>query len=212
MLEHPKALCTFGTYYDKLNKNTERENHKDGTMGNQQERFNLELAWLAGIIEGEGWVSLAIISSLKKNKVKYPAFHPSIGVTNTDLLMIEKIEAIFKALELKYRKQIRLSKIYSDGILRKTRIELSVFSRQYITKLANSILPYMYGEKKKRMQKLFEFYKIRDTKPKRGINSKYGAEEFALYEELYSYKGKRTSRLKILNDYTLNAVKGDDIV
>jgi len=31
-----------------------RENQKDGTMGNQQERFDLDLAWLTGIIEGEG--------------------------------------------------------------------------------------------------------------------------------------------------------------
>jgi len=214
MLETPKASCTFWTLTDILiNYKYERENHEDETMGNQQERFNLELAWLAGIIEGEGWISLTMVSSEKRNKSKLPAFRPLIGVTNTDLLMIEKIEEIFKLLGLKFRKQIRLSGLGSDGIFRKTRIELSVFSRQYITKLANLILPYMHGEKKNRINKLFDFYKVRDSKPKAGINSKYGPEEFAIYKDLYGYKGNRTSRLKILNDYTLNTMKiGDDIV
>ena len=213
MLETPKASYTFRTTCDIIIDMFGRENYEDGTMDNQQERFELDLAWLAGIIEGEGWVSLAIVRSLQKNKKYYPAFLPNIGVVNTDEKLMSKVEEIFNNLKLVYRKQTRESYIGSDNISRKKKWELSVASRINVINLANAILPYMYGVKKERILKLFDFYKVRDTKPKNaGRKSTYGPEEYEIYKSLYSYKGK--SRSKILNDYTLNTFepKSEDIV
>lgn len=204
MLETPKAFCTFRTSNDIINiYHLRRENWKDKTMGNQQERFEFDLAWLAGVIEGEGWISLTIVRSLKRSGKVYPAFVALIGVVNTDKVLMDKVKEIFDKLGLKYRKQTIGAYIGKDGSSRKTKWEFSVCSKQNILKLANSILPHMFGEKKNRIHKLFEFYKIRESKPKAGIKSAYGQEELDIYNSLYSYKGK--SQSKIPNDYTLSA-------
>lgn len=206
MLEPPKASCTFRTTYDIIKKYSfKRENYEDTTMDNQQERFDLDLAWLAGIIEGEGWISLTIVNSLKRNKKHLPAFVPQIGVVNTDEKLMEKAREVWDKLKLKYRKQIVEAYIGTDGINRKKKWQMSVSSKDSITKLSNAILPYMHGIKKDRINKIFEFYKIRESKPKSGKNSTYGIEEYEIYKSLYSYKGKNKS--KILNDYTLEFEK-----
>lgn len=175
-------------------------------MGNQQERFDLELSWLAGIIEGEGWISLSMIKSLKKSGKYYVAFSGNIGMTNTDFVIINKVEEIFNKLELKYRLQERPAHVGKDGSSRKAKKEISVYSKQYVIKLANSIYPYMVGEKKNRVLKLFQFYKIRESKPRAGINSIYGKEELDIYHSLYSYRGK--TRSEIPNDYTFGVPFG----
>ena len=177
-------------------------------MGNQQERFDLDLSWLAGIIEGEGWISLALIKSLKRNGKYYPAFTGNIGMTNTDFILIDKVESIFKVLELKYRYQERPAHVGKDGATRKAKKEISVYSKQYVEKLGNAILPYMHGQKRDRVIKLFEFYRIRESKPRSGINSTYGPEEYEIYKSLYSYRGK--SRSEIPNDYTFGVPLNED--
>lgn len=173
-------------------------------MGNQQERFDLDLAWLAGLIEGEGWVSLIYYKSNQKNGSYTPALKGNIGVVNCDLIIMDKIKSIFDILGIKYRYNFRKACVGSDGISRKEKIELSVESHGSLRKLATTILPFMIGEKKNRLMKILEFLDIREKKGKSGKLSKYGKEEFTLYKEMYSYKGK--SRSKILNDLTLDEI------
>lgn len=202
MLETPKASCTLRTICDIIESYIiGRENHGDVTMDNQQERFDLDLAWLAGIIEGEGWISLALIQTIQKNKSCTSTFMPNIGCTNTDFQLMKKVEEIFNKLELKYRKQERPAFVGSDGRSRKAKIEVSIYAKEYVKKLSNAILPFMHGVKKNRILRLFDFYKIRESKPRSGKNSKYGIEEYEIYKELYGYRGK--TRSKILNDLTL---------
>lgn len=169
-------------------------------MDNQQERFEKRIVWLAGIIEGEGWVTLGKRLVQQKNNKKSIAYTPNIGMTNTDKPIVDEVKNIFEELGLHYRYQTRIGKIGSDGIIRKTRYEISTASSRDIKILAKYILPYIIGEKGKRINKLFDFFSIRDFKGKQGIKSKYGIEEEKIYKELYSFKGK--SRSKILNDYT----------
>lgn len=171
-------------------------------MDNQQERFELELAWLAGIIEGEGWISLILYKSQQKNKTSTIALNANIGMVNCDTKITDQVCLIFQTLNIKYRYQERAAGIGSDGILRKAKTEVSIFNRQDIKKLAPLILPYMIGDKKERLLKVLEFFEIRSKKPVSGPKSKYGKEEFILYKEMYAYKGK--SRSKILNDLTLD--------
>lgn len=173
-------------------------------MGNQQERFDLDLAWLTGLIEGEGWVSLIYYKSNQKNGNYTPALKGNIGVVNCDFIIMDKIRSILEKLEIKYRYNMRKAFIGSDGRSRKAKIELSVESREPLRKLAETIHPFMIGEKKYRVSKIIEFLNLRESKPRSGPTSKYGKEEFLLYKEMYSYKGK--SRSKILNDLTLDEI------
>lgn len=179
-------------------------------MDNQQERFEKRMSWLAGIIEGEGWITLMRRLVHQKNKKKTICFTPNIGMTNCDKFIVNEVKNLFDSLNLHYRFQTRIGKIGSDGILRKTRFEISIASMRDIKTLANRILPYMIGEKKNRVHKLFEYFDVRERKGKKGPNSKYGYEEEKIYKELYSYKGK--SQSKILNDYTPNMQLHEDIV
>lgn len=179
-------------------------------MGNQQERFDLRLAWLAGIIEGEGWVTLGFVKSLKKDKSIYPTYVPNMGLTNTDILMVEEAEDIFKILGIKYRSQLRKAYIGKDGISRKEKKEISVATHESFTILANAIRPFMIGEKKKRLDKVMQFISIRKSKPRRGKGSRYTQDEHDIYLSLFSYKGK-VERSKILNDYTPGSQYSDKI-
>jgi hypothetical protein len=179
-------------------------------MDNQQERFEFDLAWFAGIIEGEGWVSLIIRRSLKKSGKYNPAFIPVIGVVNTDDLIMDKIEYVLNILGVNYFTQKRKSFIGKDNISRKSRREITISSNKNVRILSTNIYPFMIGEKKSRLEKLTQFLDLRDSKPKSGINSGYGEHEFKIYNELYSFKGK--SRSKILNDLTPNTINRDDKV
>lgn len=171
-------------------------------MDNQQERFEKRMAWLAAIIEGEGWITLMKRLVQQKNGKKTICYTPNIGMTNSDKAIVDETRSLFDELELKYRYQTRIGKVGSDGILRKTRYEISIASSRDIKVLATRILPYMIGEKKNRIRKLYDFFEIRSRKGVKGPLSKYGSEEEKIYKELYSYKGK--SRSKILNDYMPN--------
>lgn len=169
-------------------------------MDNQQERFELELAWLAGIIEGEGWISLMLVKSAKKNGISLPAYVPNIGLVNTDLSIVEKAEELFNKLGLKYRKQLRKAYVGSDGASRKEKKEISIATHENFKILAKAIYPFMVGIKKQRIEKVLKFIELRASKPRSGIYSKYTQEEHDIYLSLYSYRGK--SRSKIPNDYT----------
>lgn len=173
-------------------------------MGNQQERLEIDLAWLAALIEGEGWVSLALVKANQKNKEKpTPAFQPNIGVVNTDLQLMDEVIKILSSNNIRFRKNLKKAYVGSDGRSRKEKLEISITIHSEIRKLINLIIPYMRGAKKNRCIKLLEYFLIRDKKPRSGKNAAYGKEEYNIYKELYSYKGNRSSRSRILNDYTL---------
>lgn len=172
-------------------------------MDNQQERFETRLAWLAAIIEGEGWVSLGKALSHQRNGKKTVYYKPQIGVVNCDMLIMEEIKRLLSLLGITYRQQIRVAKIWNDGILRKARCEISFSSVENILKFSSAILPYMIGEKKNRIFRILDFLNIRKEKGK-GSSGKYGEEEESIYKELYSFKGR--SRSKILNDYMPNTI------
>lgn len=172
-------------------------------MDNQQERFDLKLAWLAAILEGEGWVSLALVKSHQKNGKNTPAFQTNIGMVNCDFAIMNEAAMILTVLGITFRRSHRKAFTGSDGRDRKEKIEISVTLHNQIRKLVGHLYPYMIGAKKDRCIKLIEYLDIRSKKPRSGIRAKYGLDEYRIYKELYSYKGKRSSRSKILNDYTL---------
>lgn len=176
-------------------------------MESSKKILDIDLAWLAGIIEGEGWVSLILYKNRQAKGHHTPNFTTNIGMVNCDKAITNKVKFLFDMLGITYRIQHRKAYIGSDGRPRKEKIEISVISHKNIRPLAEAILPFMVGEKKERLNKLLEFLDIRKAKPKTGPNSKYGAEEFEIYKALYSYKGK--SRSKILAEFSQNPIIAD---
>lgn len=171
----------------------------------------MNLSWLAGILEGEGWVSLCLVKSNQKNGKCTPAFSPNLGMVNCDVLIMNEVMRILDSIDVRYRKSFRPPYVGKDGSRRKAKIEVSVTIHSQVRKFIEIIKPYMIGEKKDRCSKIMKFLDIRASKPQVGKNSKYGMEEYNVYKELYSYKGQRSSRSKILNDYTLEFEESNKI-
>lgn len=72
------------------------ENNQDVTMGNQQERpSEAELGWLAGIVDGEGSISLVCNST-------HRSIYPILSITSVNREIVDKCEKIIKKIDVKY--------------------------------------------------------------------------------------------------------------
>lgn len=153
-----------------------------------------DLAWLAGIWDGEGTCSL--YGNREKNgsrKIK-----PRFSMGNTDLGIINRALKIVNMLGVN-------PYIYNRQPKKKQHKACTYFvinKREDITIVLEAILPYMTGEKKEKAKLVLHFCKSRikqKTKNNRNDLAKYTPEELDLYEQsrvLHNNPGP------ILRDYT----------
>ena len=168
-------------------------------MGNQQERLEWEISWLAAFTEGEGWISLAKNSSLQNGK-RYFRFDPNCGISNTAKDLIDECVRILN----KYGVGHQVVKRKGSGIAKGPaldRYEIIMRSMIRSNSFLNLIYTFLIGIKKTRADLVLKFIDLRKSKPKK---SPYGPEEQEIYDKMFSYKGMTQS--KILNDYTPNAL------
>lgn len=95
--------------------------------------LNTQLAYLAGIIDGEGCIYIGTHSSNKQSKVPY--FVTTIQVVNTDMELINWIARIFGGTTSKYTRNQTPKKYRKDPYLWKATGTL-------LTVLCPKILPY----------------------------------------------------------------------
>ena len=153
---------------------------------NQQERLLFEIAWLVGIIEGEGCIGVC-------NNVsgKYRVHSPRISITNSDIELINACVVILKSLGLAYH------------VGRKTRQKefrncwnITIMGHKRVKRFLEATLPFMLGEKRRQAEIILEFTNSRLNTCK-GTNQKaYTQAELQMLEELKRVKSK------ILNDHT----------
>lgn len=72
------------------------DNERDETMGNQQER---SLAWLAGILDGEGTVSIQVYT-LPDGRIRITPF---VAIVNTDEGILQGCREILEEIGVAYR-------------------------------------------------------------------------------------------------------------
>ena len=108
---------------------------------NQQRRLELKLAWLGGIIDGEGMVTAIKRTERKRNQYGYI---PRVSVVNTDLIIINEVVAICKELSLPHYVQSKEGK----GLW-KTKYEVlfNGFTRCKI--VLEIIIPYLISKQKR---------------------------------------------------------------
>ncbi len=70
-------------------------------MDNQQRSLELRLAWLGGIIDGEGTISFASKFSHSSRQNNYH-FRPYVSITNSDMTMVEEIKSILDEIGCGY--------------------------------------------------------------------------------------------------------------
>lgn len=109
---------------------------------------DIRLAWLAGIIDGEG--SISNLDSNRKSR------YYRVTIVNTDNAIIKKVEEIYSDFGIKYRQDIKEVPIDRKPF-RKACYAIMVERRDDVYKLLFLIEPLLIGGKKKRAGNLKRF-------------------------------------------------------
>lgn len=120
---------------------------------NQHGIEETELAWLAGMIEGDGWISIQTYSS-PKSKFKR-AVKPTLGVTNQDARIIQATKEIWNKLGIEG--WIGEASPTASSWSTRTTYVISTSKLSAIQTIIDRILPYLKGEKKARAEIVKEF-------------------------------------------------------
>lgn len=173
-------------------------------MGNQQER---SLAWLAGIVEGEGTISVQVYT-LKDGRVRLTPF---VGVVNTDAEILAEVKTQFAALTVGEKAGPRVCKFQGTNIpCANVRVD-----GESCVAILKAIYPYMIGAKKRNAEVVIKYIDgrkkgllMRDAKG-RLQRVGYSHEEIDLICSIRSHKRAKSSETI---RRAPNVVSGDDIV
>jgi hypothetical protein len=99
-----------------------------------------DLAYFAGIIDGEGWIGLS-----KKFRKPWITYHPCIRVTNTDANIIERVQSIWEALGVgSHLYETTQSPSVPNG---KPVMYIQIQKHQLIKKTLEALMPYLVGKR-----------------------------------------------------------------
>jgi hypothetical protein len=129
----------------------------------------VDLAWLAGIIDGEGNIHNSV-----QVKDDNAYFVPKLRITNTDLRMIKKVSEIYVREDIVFFYALNSVKRYKNKKdTWRNQMEITIASQGGIKKLLSLVLPYLVN--KRRMAELMiETVKWVQAQPYRGRNSVEG--------------------------------------
>lgn len=159
-------------------------------MDNQQERLDMLLHWLAGIIDGEGSITLTVRRE-KKNAFSY---RPRIHITNTDEELIKLCSEILDGFDVQY--YIQRSK--AKSINHRDRIDLIIIGMRRCLK-ALSILEPVLRIKKPQAHVMIMYCLDRLKKPK---NAPIDDDDMRWVNMLSEINKTGVNVFKILRDYT----------
>lgn len=205
MLEHPKA----------------RHNHQgdivSDIMGNQHGTpTETQLAWFAGILEGEGSITLNVRRKEWKGW-KGIGVDLQIQIVNTDGFIIEECSKILAGIigsppRIMNRGAIP-DRMTTDGtVWRQNRamMMVGVARMAHIKLVLDTVMPYMIGEKKARARLMVSFIERRMIA--RGPNTKHGASwydgfDWELVSQFYAISGGKLPDevVGLVRDYTQGA-------
>lgn len=138
---------------------------------------NLELAWLAGIMDGEGTIGL---NKVKKKTPKGYVVSPRIAVANTDKLMIDKVCEILKRYGIKHNVST-----YKDKNIKSAKLvyKLGICSFGNILSVCEKLLPFLVSKREKALL-VVEYIKMRlKVLESCGINDSYDGRELEYYDK-----------------------------
>lgn len=163
-----------------------------------------EIAWLAGILEGEGTVSLAAWVRNEKPSMSNGELQPGcmkIGVNlkfyNTDAGIMAKVSDVLNRLGIQYHLKEREQKPMlrpngegtyggADPMLTVTVGKLGVAYR-----LAKILYPYCYGQKKQRLALVIQYLAQRFAKSGAEKMPPYDVEDLRIVQQFYASHARR---------------------
>lgn len=199
MLEHPKA--------QGASQATILEDEEKSEMDNQQVT-QLEIGWLAGFVDGEGYIGI----SEYKTRRRHPSYSCALQISNTDEAMILRAQNIIQRLGV--NPYIR---IHGHGLRNKPKSKivwvLVVHRMNKLIRILEVIIPHLTGSKKERGDLVFEYCKSRMGTFVPGSHHNVITEREAQIVELCIAKQKRgtseTTRKAQLENSELNRQKSE---
>lgn len=197
----------------------------DITMGNQHGTpTEAQLGWFAGILEGEGSLTLNV-----RNK-KWKGWEGigidlQLQIVNTDGYIIEECANIIKGIigtEPRIMERAPIAdRMTTDGTVwrqNKAMLIVGLSKMVHIKTVVDTIMPYMIGEKKARARIISQFVERRMNR--KGANTKNGSSwydgfDWSLVKSFYAISGGKlpTKVEGLVRDYTQSMdTIHDDIV
>jgi hypothetical protein len=165
------------------------DSFQDETIGNQQESppSKIELAYLAGLIDGEGSFYFTVSHEMKKDK--YRRLIASFSLNNTDKSIVDKAYDICKKLKINLR-----YRHFSAKACKKEVWQVGTYRLANTRKLIIAVLPYLVG-KRERAELMLKFIegRIAHVKASIGLRAAYSDEEIALAEKVKTLNGRGRS-------------------
>lgn len=165
-------------------------------MGNQQGTpTEIEIAWLAGFIEGEGSLSLSAWNRFDEHAGRNPKIAVTIKIYNTDAALIGRCTDILCKLgispHLKEREQRPMLKPDGSGEYKSVdpMLVLTVSKLVCARALLEKLVPHLYGNKRRRAAIMMQYLDRRIEKIERNggnfRNLPYDDAEIELVEAFY---------------------------
>ncbi|MDD5526146.1 MAG: LAGLIDADG family homing endonuclease [Candidatus Omnitrophica bacterium] len=169
---------------------------KDETMDNQQ-ATGLEIGWLAGIYDGEGYLGFS-----RQNAKKVRSVRVDVQLVNCDPDVILKARRILNRIGINpyIRERVHNKKTWSRNYI----LTMSKFAD--VKKFIDTVGECLTGEKKKRAELMIRLINSRIGKTKR---DRYTDEELGIidhyFSKLKSIKIRGNTHTDHLNDYQASA-------
>lgn len=196
MLETPVASGGTGTI-----PGMEPCDNPSGADNEQGSPTEVELAWLAGVFDGEGWIGL---NKQRRSNSSHLRYTGAAVVATTSPKLAERIRDILTRLDVKCYYVETPAKLGADGSWRRHKWNISVSSNKMTARFLSAIRPYLV-EKQNQADLVLEYIAWRAGQPARPgghnqtviLGMKEKAEEVrkALHEDRWSCDPSTTTRL-----------------
>lgn len=173
-------------------------------MGNQQDIGELELAWLAGMLNGDGcfFINLREIGKGLTSEVR-------LTLTQTDAGLIEKAGIIMEAVTGAFP---HVQEAPPHGFGKRSIMHLKVCKQTQLHALLPRLLPYLAGEKAAKARLMFRFIsnRLKRTAGHENYHIKNDVESLQIAADFYTACRRELPPkvIEILRDYTRSAPQG----
>lgn len=140
----------------------------------------LKLAYLAGIVDGEGSICIYRVNPAKYNRYQNPSFRCALHISNTNKKLFEWIEEHFGNLNQKTKKQMRT--IFKKNSTHDRWIYEWIIQAHRMVDLCTQLLPYLIL--KKRQAELVIQFRATYTQKGFGAHTPLDPETIAIREDI----------------------------
>jgi hypothetical protein len=164
-------------------------------------------ARLAGLILGDGFISMIPYSNHKKSPSGFTAIRPLVCLTNEDATIIKLATDLYDEFGVKYYLETR----NNQGLSKRPIMTVSVLRFDSVTLILTEMIPWLVGDKKARAEILLRYV----SKERRG-RREFDPDDAEIIRAFLKVspnarKGKPTRLAEVLRDYEQNSENRDDI-